>query len=48
MTDEPSEVVVCPRCGKPVVDFDNPPPGIPTCNPITDPDCWSIERIRSL
>lgn len=38
------QTLICPRCHKPVVDFDTPPPAETgtTCNPINTPQCWSF------
>lgn len=37
-----NEPLVCPRCNKPLVDFDAPPPEETgtSCNPINSPQCW--------
>lgn len=43
-----SRPLICPRCEKPLVDFDAPPPEETgtTCNPINSPACWRKTPLR--
>lgn len=36
---------ICPTCGKPIIDFDKTS-DVPTCNPVTSPECWLSEALE--